>query len=275
MNHRIGFMQGRLCEPVDGKIQAFPWRDWESEFSIASSIDMHLLEWTIDQERLYENPLMTAEGQKIIRQLCQLHDLSIPSLTGDCFMQQPFWKVEGQVRTDLQSDFLKIVQSCSLVGIQMIAVPLVDNGSLDTTEQEDNLIGYLLANKDFLTQQNVKIIFESDFAPAQLARFIKRLPPTHFGINYDMGNSAALGFDPVEEFKAYGPYILNVHVKDRMLNGGTVALGEGSVHFTKVFSLLKTIKYNGNYILQTARSNEGQHLELISKYIKFIEDRIN
>jgi len=108
-----------------------------------------------------------------------------------------------------------------------------------------------------------------------LKTFISNFQSENFGINYDMGNSASLGFDPVEEFNAYGRYILNVHVKDRMLNGGTVALGEGSVNFTKVFSLLKTIKYDGNYILQTARSNEGQHLELISEYIKFIEDRIN
>ena len=44
MRHRLGFIQGRLCEPVDGRIQAFPWRDWASEFSAASGINMHLLE---------------------------------------------------------------------------------------------------------------------------------------------------------------------------------------------------------------------------------------
>ena len=55
-------MQGRLCERVHGKIQAFPWRDWENEFPAAAAIDLHLMEWTLDQERLYENPLMTADG---------------------------------------------------------------------------------------------------------------------------------------------------------------------------------------------------------------------
>jgi L-ribulose-5-phosphate 3-epimerase len=57
MTRQIGFMQGRLCEPVDGKIQAFPWRDWESEFRNAAAIDLRLMEWTLDQERLNENPL--------------------------------------------------------------------------------------------------------------------------------------------------------------------------------------------------------------------------
>ena len=67
MRHRLGFMQGRLCEPVDGLIQAFPLRDWETEFSVASGIDMHLLEWTLDHKSLYSNPIMTAEGQNKIR----------------------------------------------------------------------------------------------------------------------------------------------------------------------------------------------------------------
>ena len=55
-------MQGRLCERVNGKIQAFPWREWESEFPAAEAINLHLMEWTLDQERLYENPLMTTGG---------------------------------------------------------------------------------------------------------------------------------------------------------------------------------------------------------------------
>ena len=52
MTERIVFMQGRLSELVDGKIKAFPWDDWQSEFSFAVAINLHLMEWTLDQERL-------------------------------------------------------------------------------------------------------------------------------------------------------------------------------------------------------------------------------
>jgi L-ribulose-5-phosphate 3-epimerase len=62
MENRVGFMHGRSCEPVEGQIQAFPWNAEENEFSLAASIDMHLPEWTLDQDRLYENPLMMPEG---------------------------------------------------------------------------------------------------------------------------------------------------------------------------------------------------------------------
>ncbi len=266
MTLQIGFMQGRLCERVAGKIQAFPWRDWESEFPAAVAIDLHLMEWTLDQERLYENPLMTTNGQKKIRTLCQQHNLFIPSLTGDCFMQAPFWKVDGQARADLQADFLAIVRACSLVGIRMIVVPLVDNGRLETVEQENVLVDFLLNQHSFFAQNNLQVIFESDFTPAELARFIARLPVDRFGINYDIGNSAAQGFKPAEEFDAYGARVVNVHVKDRLLGGTTVALRTGSADFDTVFSALAQKNYKGNFILQTARAAESNHSEVLSSY---------
>lgn len=262
----IGFIQGRLCERVDGKIQAFPWREWEREFSAAAAIDLHLMEWSLDQERLYENPLMTKEGQEKIRVLCQKHDLAIPSLTGDCFMQAPFWKIDGQARDDLQAHFLAICRACAAVGIRMIVVPLVDNGRLETVEQENVLIEFLLAQQYFLSQHNLQVIFECDFTPAELARFIARLPAERFGINYDIGNSAALGFKPAEEFAAYGNRVVNVHVKDRVLGGTTVPLKTGSADFDGVFSALAKHNYQGNFILQTARAAFGNHAEVLSSY---------
>ena len=46
-----------------------------------------------------------------------------------------------------------------------------------------------------------------------LKTFIDQLSPDNYGINYDIGNSAAMGFDPKEEIQVYGQRILNVHIK--------------------------------------------------------------
>jgi len=266
MKERIGFMQGRLCDLVNGKIQSFPWIDWESEFSAAAAIDFHLMEWTLDQENLHLNPLMTVAGQQRIRALCIEHDLIIPSLTGDCFMQAPFWKANGRVQLDLQSDFLAVATACSIVGIRMMVIPLVDNGKLDTFAQEDVLVDFLLNQQSFFKNHNLKVIFESDFSPLDLSRFIGRLPHGIFGINYDVGNSSALGFNPIDEFSAYGSRIVNVHIKDRLLGGTTVPLGTGNANFSSVFSELAKVKYRGNYILQTARAADGSHANALSMY---------
>lgn len=266
MTKQVGFMQGRLCERVDGKIQAFPWRDWKNEFPAAAAIDLHLMEWTLDQDKLYDNPLLTPFGQAEIRALCDRYSLAIPSLTGDCFMQAPFWKADTQTAKELQNDFFAIVEACHSVGIRMLVVPLVDNGRLDTRAQEDALVDFLLSQEARLQSCGVCVIFESDFVPSELARFISRLPSEKFGINYDIGNSAALGFHPADEFAAYGHRITNVHVKDRVLGGTTVALGTGNAQFELVFAELARIGYRGNFILQTARALDDSHAQTLRRY---------
>ena len=266
MIRSIGFIQGRLSDRVDGKVQAFPWRDWETEFPVASAFDFHLVEWTLDQDRLYENPLMTAHGQARIRELCSKYDIKIPSLTGDCFMQAPFWKTSGYEREALLCDFIAIAIACEQVGIGLIVVPLVDNGRLENARQEDILITFMLSNKDFFQMHGLRIIFESDFDPAELARFIGRLPQDTFGINYDIGNSAALGYSPEEEFAAYGSRILNVHLKDRHLGGGTVPLGTGNADFPTVLRLLRDVNYEGYLIMQTARARDNNHAGALRVY---------
>ncbi|OGO29027.1 MAG: xylose isomerase [Chloroflexi bacterium RBG_16_52_11] len=259
-------MQGRLSPLINGRIQAFPWANWKDEFSQAEQIGIHLMEWTLDQDRLYKNPLLTETGQAEIRALCQRHGLSIPSLTGDCFMQAPLWKEQGDKRAALERDFREVAKGCAAVGISMIVVPLVDNGRLENTEQENTLVDFLENQTEFLASHALKVVFESDFAPVELARFISRLDPALFGINYDIGNSAALGFNPQEEFAAYGARIVNVHVKDRVLGGTTVPMGTGSANFDAVFAALAKIKYQGNFILQTARADDGNHANTLCAY---------
>ena len=273
-NQLIGFMQGRLSELVEGNIQAFPWAHWENEFPAAVEIDLHLMEWTLDQERLYENPIMTSVGQKKIRLLCQQYNFSIPSLTGDCFMQAPFWKTSGKIKTDLQSDFLSIVSACATVGVRMLVIPLVDNGRLENTIQENALVDFLLEHQKFLIDHRLQVVFESDFTPVEMVRFIGRLPAAQFGINYDIGNSAALGFSPEEEFSAYGERVVNVHIKDRKLGGTTVPLKTGSADFDTIFAALAKQNYKGNFILQTARADYGNHSEVLNTYRKMTQNWI-
>lgn len=267
--NKIGFMQGRLCEQVNGHIQAFPWQDWQKEFPIAASIGLGLLEWTLDDKDLHKNPLMHEDGRKIINDLCVKYQIAIPSVTGDCFMQRPFWKEAGTSRRDLQDDFLKVTNASARAGIKFVVVPLVDNGRIETKEQENIILDFFLENHHLFVKQNIAIAFESDYEPSFLERFISQLPNQQFGINYDIGNSAASGFNAVEEIHAYGSRILNVHIKDRIANGPTIKLGRGAANFENVFSQLKKCNYEGNFILQTARAESGKHTEVLLIYKDF------
>lgn len=273
MKNKIGFMQGRLSPMVNGKIQAFPWEHWKEEFALASKIEIEKMEWTLDQENLYENPFMSEDGRSEILRLSEIHGLKIPSLTGDCFMQQPFYKA-GYNKNERLRDFENIIKASGILGVTYVVFPLVDNGALTTNEEESLLIAELLRRIDLLRENKVQIVFESDFPPLKLKDFIAKLPREYFGINYDLGNSASLGYVARSEIKAYGDRILNVHIKDRVFGGTTVPLGAGDVNFDEVFKCLKAINYEGNYILQTARSLEGNHEQFITKFTEFVLARL-
>lgn len=267
---RIGFMQGRLSPQIDGKIQAFPWPHWEVEFAIAGEARFESMEWTLDADRLYENPLMLSTGQARIRHLATTSGVSVNSLTGDCFMQEPFWKAADRRREQLLVDLEAVLDACSAVGITFAIIPLVDNGRLEDNNQRESLLDGLLPQVPALARRGMAILFESDLAAPALADLISGFPAATFGINYDIGNSASLGFDAQRDLETYGKRVRNVHVKDRLLGGTTVPLGTGAADLPAVFRELARIDYRGDFILQTARAHDGRHLEALIRYREMV-----
>jgi hexulose-6-phosphate isomerase len=185
-------------------------------------------------------------------------------------MQNPFWKSTGNQQEKLQNDFINILHGCSKANISIVLIPLVDNGSIENDLQENNLLSFLSSQIELLKKLSIRVCFESDFPPKKLKDFIDRYDDTLFGINYDTGNSASMGFDPTEEFLQYGDRIINIHIKDRPLNGTTVPLGEGDTNFSLVFRMLKEYGYQGNLILQTARAKDNDHLGVLKNYHNII-----
>ena len=104
--------------------------------------------------------------------------------------------------------------------------------------------------------------------------------PLNVKVNYDMGNSASLGFDPGKEIELLGEFIVNVHIKDRVKNGGTVPLGMGDTDFKTVFSGLRKINYDGDLIFQSARQDltdsvvKKDYIKTVKDYITFMEPYI-
>lgn len=272
LDRDFGFIQGRLSPVVDGKIQAFPWDHWQKEFYLSEEMGLKTIEWTLDYDRLYENPLLTKQGQREIEQLSRETGLSLYSLTGDFFMQAPFFKEKSDLekRQEYLGDLRSVLEACGKLGISVIVLPLVDHSSVTNEDEEDLLVEECQKLTPVLKTLNLRIAFESDYQPEQLLHLINRFDADYFGINYDIGNSASLGYDPEKEIETYGHRIINVHIKDRVLNGTTVPLGEGSANFQKVFDQLKLKEYPGKLIFQTARAREGNHCEALEGYRKFV-----
>ena len=264
----IGFMQGRLSPLVNGRIQAFPAEHWRDEYPAAGRIGLPLMEWTLDDDGLDQNPLMTAGGRDEMRWLSDRHGVAVESVTGDLFMQRPFWKA-GVTESDvLLRRFEAVVDAASQAGVRVIVIPLVDNASLTGDAPSEKVFTEaMLARADGLRRRNVTVAFESDFSPAQLAAFIAAFPADAFGVNYDTGNSAALGFDCGDEFTAYAHRIVNVHIQDRLRGGATVPLGTGAADLPRAIRLLQSGGYAGRYILRTARAADGDHAFALARYL--------
>ena len=89
-----------------------------------------------------------------------------------------------------------------------------------------------------------------------------------------MGNSASMGYDSTEVLHKISSFLGSVHIKDRLLNGSTVTLGDGSVDFVKIFTILNEIKFSGPFSLQAYRDKNSNNIELLNNYLMFINNII-
>lgn len=262
-------MQGRLSPIIEGKIQSFPWLHWEKEFKICKQLNIKKLEWTVDHEKFENNPICTPDGRRKIILLKNKYNIEINSVTADFFMQKPFYLKKN----DREKEYNKLksfIIDTAKINVKYIILPLVDNGSIKNLSQEKDLIKSLNNLKPILKSCNTNILFESDYSPKNLLKFIKKFDKNFFGINYDTGNSASLNYDFEDEIK-YFKFVKNIHIKDRNLNGKTVRLGKGNWKYKNFFKLVK-FKYDVNFILQTARSSTNEHIKEILINKKFIEN---
>lgn len=257
--NRIGFMQGRLVDKINKKIQYFPDNNWYEEIKLAKSEKFNLMEWTINYENIKKNPLFNGKIKKLSK-IISNNEFQIKSVTCDFFMQKPFFKEKlNYKKKQYIEDVIKVIKNCNKLKFKYIILPLVDNSSVLNIKQEKNLI-QTIKKEIFPQLKNLKILFEIDYEPRKVLTFIKKFNSNKVGINYDTGNSASLNYNIIDEMK-YFKYVKNIHIKDRKKFGNTVRLGKGNWNHKAFFNKIKKIKYKGYFILQTARSNNRRHVE--------------
>jgi hexulose-6-phosphate isomerase len=274
----IGFMQGRLSPIFKKKIQSFPWNYWRKEIFIAKKNNFNLIEWTLDYPRLFNNPLISSQEQKKTLIFLKKNKIFVNSVTCDFFMQKPFFLIKNKKKYELNiNNLLKVIKKLINAKIKFIVIPLVDKSSIKNTYQEKLVIREFNKIIKNLNTNNfkAKILFEIDYSPSKLKKFIKKFSSNFFGINYDSGNSASSNYNIDEEFNCYGDRILNIHIKDRIKYGITIKLGHGNVNFCKLKKNLKKIHYKGNLILQTARNIYGKHLNELIDNRNFLIKNLN
>jgi hexulose-6-phosphate isomerase len=272
LTKEIGIMQGRLSPRIDGKIQAYPASTWQKEFEIAQEIGYAAIEWIVEKP-VETNALMTDSGKAEIKKVIASTGVRIDYVCADIFMQQPLVRMTEETKLQNKDYLLEILKNAKEVGAVGVEIPFVDNSSIKNEKEKQEFIDAMQDAFKLAKDLDIKISLETDLSPIAFKELLEQIGLDFVQANYDIGNSASLGFDPKEELNAYGQRILNVHVKDRKLGGTTVPLGTGSADIQGVFQKLNEIGYAGGITMQAARGENDSDIakEQLSYTLEIIE----
>ena len=264
-------MQGRLSKPRSSLIQEFPWESWREEFIAANKIGISIIEWTVDHFRILENPLFLKNMRHEIKELSYLHKIKICSVTLDNFVTAPLHKVNPITKKFTQIETLYwIIDHAIKKNIEILVIPIVAENGGENMSSLNELKKQMKLTQNYLKNRKLKIALECELKIENIEYLCNAFENfDNIGFNFDIGNSAALENNVVEEIKLYGDKLFNVHVKDRIVNGATVPLGCGSVNFHNVFKVLKIAGYSGNFILQSARIPNQDELITVKNYLNY------
>jgi len=253
-NH-LGIMQGRLSPAINDRIQAFPLKTWQAEFKRAATLGLTGIEWIFDQETESVNPLMTAAGVKRILGLSAQCGVCVKSLVANYFMTARLFGDDQERVKRVVKKLILLITQCAQCRIKLIVLPFLETSALTTNRAFSQVTENLRAPAAHAADLGIRLCLETSLEPPIFSRFLTKLSPLNISANYDMGNSAAAGYDPCREIRLLGKRIIGVHVKDRLFNGGTVPLGKGAVDFAAVFATPPAIGYGGDYIFEAARQD--------------------
>jgi hexulose-6-phosphate isomerase len=277
---RFGIMQGRLVPPVADRFQCFPRESWADEFAFAAEAGLDCIEWIYDEFGADVNPIATDDGIDAIRALSDRHGIRVVSMCADYFMDRPLVRATDDELNERINVLLWLIDRASRLGIERIVLPFVDVSRIDTNAEFDQVVVTISRSAIRAKECGIELHLETSLGPDRFADLLDRLPATTVKVNYDIGNSASLGYEPRAEFAAYGDRVGSVHIKDRINGGGTVPLGSGDADLTGVFDCLRSVDYAGDFVLQVARDTPGdevrwasQNLERVHGYLSGGEAR--
>ena len=215
----LGIMQGRLLPKYQGRFQAHPVNYWHREFPIALSLDLDCIQFILDFNLANSNPLLTNEGIEQINSLSNKYNVKVLSVCADYFMEAPLHSENKQVAVKSLEVLKKLLMSSKYTDIRDFVIPCVDSSRLQNDYQIEQFCELISEVLPLAEKLKVNLALETDLNPKDYVSLLSKLDSIRVTVNYDIGNSASLGYVIKEELEAYGERISDVHIKDRLLNG--------------------------------------------------------
>ncbi|MBI2603641.1 MAG: sugar phosphate isomerase/epimerase [Deltaproteobacteria bacterium] len=190
-------------------------------------------------------------GISRLRQWSLEHCVAIPSINVDHFKLGGLTHRNQQERETNISILMRIIERSKSLEIERILIPLFDHAEIHVNEDAAILRSSLEVPLKYAAEMNVELCLETTLPAHKNLFLFQPVWEVPLRFYYDIGNSAAFGFNLDEELKQLGPWISGVHIKDRVFMGGNVPIGEGSVNFRKSFRGLLNLPYRGPWVLET------------------------
>ena len=257
MNNPIGVMQGRLLPKYQGLYQAHPVGYWQDEFPKAAELGLDCIEFILDYNDAEQNPLMTWEGCKEIQAVCERTGVKVMSVCADYFMEAPLHSENNQKTERSIEVLLQLLKTSAELGVRDIVIPCVDQSSIKNEQVRTIFIEALTTVIPNAELSGVNLSLETDLNAKQFGELLSIRDSPKVTVNYDIGNSASLGYNPIDELSAYGERISDIHIKDRLLDGGSVKLGTGNANIQQVLEVIENFNFSGPLIMQAYRDDEG------------------
>jgi L-ribulose-5-phosphate 3-epimerase len=267
-------VQGRALPQIDESLQSFP-SNWIEEFPLIEKLGFDGIEWIYDKKSEYNNPILNLDQHENIKMISKKYNVSLENIVFDWFIIHPLIKNNDITLSTKIEKLIDLLDTSEKIGFQRVIFPLLEGNAIHNSNEMELFLK--IFSDDILPTLNLRkleIHFETSMSPNDEFNFISRLDNSQTKICFDMGNSASLGFDCSEVLDKISPFLGSIHIKDRLINGPTVPLGEGLVDFSKVFKILNEIKFSGPISFQAYRNKNSNNIELLNSYLMFINNII-
>lgn len=237
---QIGPMLGRLTPLRSNAGQEFP-DDWQKEIDLLKNIGANCIEWiVVDYD---DNPLF---------QNINLKPYPILSIN-----------IHALVDFDFNEDFVnKVCTHAMKNNIFKLVLPLIEKSDLSNSTDIIQSVKKIANN-----YPAINFSIESTLCALDLLPLI--VENDNIYVTYDTGNTTAQNFNHATEITILKNKINNIHLKDRLYNGGpNVKPFTGNTNFTEIFKSLKQINYQDTFILETYRGQKGKEQNTVKKYIQ-------
>ena len=182
-----------------------------------------------------------------------------------------FFPLFGATRYKTELNISKLIEVCKDLGVPRLGLSFEDNSSILYEHHAKQAIQILKRLTKKAEKNNIIITLETSLSAINIRTLINEVGSDNLKINFDLGNSCALGEITEHVIHELEDLIYSVHIKDRKrLFGTTVPLGKGDVNFVACFKSLKKINFKGDIVIQGARDRND--IKTAKKYLSFVRN---